>query len=205
MILVIIFLLGTFGFNFAIFIATMSTVEFRRGAAEYGILSSVMAVGSLAGALLAARRDRPRMRVVVVAAGAFGLACTAAAFAPSFELFAVCLTLVGLSSITLMTSANAYVQTTTPPMLRGRVMALYMAIFTGGTPIGAPLVGAVSNELGPRWALGVAAVAGILAAAIAVVWLVRYRGVRVAYDRSAPLRLRLRSEPPPVDPSGEPV
>jgi MFS family permease len=205
MILVIIFLLGTFGFNFAIFIATMSTVEFRRGAAEYGILSSVMAVGSLAGALLAARRDRPRMRVVVVAAGAFGLACTAAALAPSFELFAVCLTLVGLSSITLMTSANAYVQTTTPPMLRGRVMALYMAIFTGGTPIGAPLVGAVSNELGPRWALGVAAVAGILAAAIAVVWLVRYRGVRVAYDRSAPLRLRLRSEPPPVDPSGEPV
>jgi MFS family permease len=205
MILVIIFLLGTFGFNFAIFIATMSTVEFGRGAAEYGILSSVMAVGSLAGALLSARRDRPRMRIVVVAAGAFGLACTAAAFAPSFELFAASLTLVGVSSITLMTSANAYVQTTTPPMLRGRVMALYMAIFTGGTPIGAPLVGAVSNELGPRWALGVAALAGILAAVIAVIWLVRYRGVRVAYDPSARLRLRLRSDPPPMDASGEPA
>jgi MFS family permease len=203
-VLVMIFLMGTFGFNFAIFIATMSTVEFGRGAAEYGILSSVMAIGSVAGALLAARRERPRMRILVLATAGFGLACTAAAFTPTFELFALSLTLVGLSSISLMTSANAYIQTTTPPMLRGRVMALYMAIFTGGTPIGAPLVGAVSNELGPRWALGVAAVAGILAAGVAVVWLVRYRGVRVRYDRSARLRMRLQSQPPPIDPSGEP-
>ncbi|MFC0680170.1 MFS transporter [Lysobacter korlensis] len=204
-VLVMIFLMGTFGFNFAIFIATMSTVEFGRGAAEYGILSSVMAVGSLAGALLAARRERPRMRILVAAAAGFGFACTAAAFAPSFELFGLALTLVGVTSITLMTSANAYVQTTTPAMLRGRVMALYMAIFTGGTPIGAPLVGAVSNGLGPRWAIGVAAAAGIVAAAVAVVWVVRYRGVRVAYDRSARLRLRLRYQPPPRDPSGEPA
>ncbi len=204
-VLVMIFLMGTFGFNFAIFIATMSTVEFGRGAAEYGLLSSVMAVGSLAGALLAAGRDRPRMRILVLAAAGFGLACVAAASAPSFELFAVSLTLVGLSSITLMTSANAYVQTTTPAMLRGRVMALYMAIFTGGTPIGAPLVGAVSNELGPRWALGVAAAAGIVAAGVAVVWVVRSRGMRVAYDRSARLRLRLRYQSPGIDPSGEPA
>jgi MFS family permease len=204
-ILAIIFLMGTFGFNFAIFIATMSTVEFGRGAAEYGILSSVMAIGSVAGALLAARRERPRMRVVVLAAAGFGFACTAAAFTPTFELFAVSLTLVGVTSISLMTSANAYIQTTTPPMLRGRVMALYMAIFTGGTPLGAPLVGAVSNELGPRWALGVAAFAGILAAAVAVVWLFRYRGVRVKFDRSARLWLRLRSQPPAIDPTGEPA
>src|SRR3712207_9461244 len=74
--------MGTFGFNFAIFIATMSTVEFGRGAAEYGILSSVMAIGSVAGALLAARREKPRMRIVVVAAAGFGVACTAAAFTP---------------------------------------------------------------------------------------------------------------------------
>ena len=204
-VLVMIFLMGTFGFNFAIFIATMSTVEFGRGAAEYGILSSVMAVGSLAGALLAAGRDRPRMRILVLAAAGFGLACIAAAVAPSFELFAASLTLVGLSSITLMTSANAYVQTTTPTMLRGRVMALYMAIFTGGTPIGAPLVGAISNELGPRWALGVAAAAGIVAASVAVVWVIRYRGVRIRYDRSARLRLRLRYQSPGIDPTGEPA
>ena len=202
-VLAMIFLMGTFGFNFAIFIATMSTVEFGRGAAEYGLLSSVMAIGSVAGALLAARRERPRMRILVLAAAGFGLACTAAAFTPSFELFAVALTLVGLTSITLMTSANAYVQTTTPPLLRGRVMALYMAIFTGGTPIGAPLVGAVSNGLGPRWALGVAALAGILAAAVALAWFVRYRGARLAYDRSARLRLRLRYQPPAMDPTGE--
>ncbi len=72
---------------------------------------------------------------------------------------------VGLFAITMMTSANGYVQTTTDPVMRGRVMALYMAIFMGGTPIGAPLVGWVANVAGPRWSMGVAAASGVLAAA----------------------------------------
>jgi MFS family permease len=86
-----------------------------------------------------------------------------------------------------MTTANAYVQTTTEPAMRGRVMALYMAIFAGGTPLGAPLVGWVADQFGPRWALAVAALSGILAAAVVLVWLVQYQGLRIRFRaRSAP-------------------
>jgi len=174
-VLVMVFLVGTFGFNFPIFISTMSTVEFGKGSAEFGLLSSVMAAGAVAGSLLAARRERVRFVIVVVASGAFGLACIIAALSPTYLFFAVVLVLIGVCSLTMMNTANAYVQTTTEPQMRGRVMALYMAIFAGGTPLGAPIVGFVANVWGPRWSLGIGAASGILAAVIAVVWLARAR------------------------------
>ena len=90
-----------------------------------------------------------------------------------------------------MTSANAYVQTTTAPAMRGRVMALYMAIFAGGTPLGAPLVGWIANIAGPRWALGVAAISGIAAAAVAIAWMVVARNLRLHLDSHAPLKMRI--------------
>ena len=184
-ILVMMSLVGTFGLNFAIFVATMATVEFGQGATAYGALSSILAIGSLTGALLAARRDRPRIGIAILAAFGFGLACLVSALMPNYVTFAVSLIAVGLASMTLLTSANAYVQTTTEPVMRGRVMALYMAIMMGGTPIGAPLVGLVSNELGPRWAIGVAAVSGIAAAAVALGWMFSKRHLRVRFDRGA--------------------
>lgn len=190
--LLMVFLVGTFGFNFAVFIATMSTVEFGLGAGEFGLLSSLMAVGAVAGSLLAARRKLPKLRIVIVAAAAFGLACATAALMPTYWSFAAALVLVGLSSLTMMTSANAYVQTTTAPMMRGRVMALYMAIFMGGTPLGAPLIGWVSNAFGPRWGLGVAAASGIVAAMAALWWMVRHRGLRVSFHRDARPYFRAR-------------
>lgn len=192
--LVMVFLVGTFGFNFPIFIATMATVEFGQGAGEFGLLSSLMAVGAVAGSLVAARRERPRLRIVTLSAFGFGLACIAAALMPSYLTFAIALVFVGLSSLTMMTSANAYVQVTTEPRMRGRVMALYLAIFMGGTPLGAPLVGWVSNVFGPRWGLGVAAASGILAALVAVWWLVRHRSLRMRYSSTARPRMRVRYE-----------
>jgi MFS family permease len=193
-ILVIVFLVGTFGLNFAIFTATMATVEFGRGASEYGALSSILAIGSVAGALMAARRDRPRMGVAILAAIAFGFACLVAGLMPGYWSFAVSLIAVGFCSMTLLTSANAYVQTTTVPVLRGRVMAVYMAILAGGTPIGAPLVGWVSNQYGPRWALGVAAISGILAGLIALAWMVVSRHLRLRFDRTARPLFRLQHD-----------
>jgi len=189
-ILIMVFLVGTFGFNFPIFTSTMA-LAFHQGANGYGLLSSVMAVGSVLGSLLAARREKPRIFVVTLAAGGFGLATLAAALMPSYWTFAAVLIVVGLSSLTMMTSANAYVQTTTTPAMRGRVMALYMAIFAGGTPIGAPLVGWVANVAGPRWALGVAAISGLAAAAVAIVWMVVARNLRLHLDSSARLRVRV--------------
>ncbi|GAA1808282.1 MFS transporter [Agromyces neolithicus] len=176
---VIVFLIGAFGMNFPIFSSTMA-VEFGRGAGEYGLLSSILAIGSLTGALLAARRERARIRVIIIATAFFGLATLIAALMPTFWTFAASTILIGLGAVTILTTANGYVQTTTDPALRGRVMALYMAILVGGTPIGAPIVGAVADGLGPRWALGVAAVAAGVAALIGLGWLVFSRGMRVA-------------------------
>lgn len=189
-ILVMVFIIGTFGMNFAIFTSTMTTMAFHRGAGEFGLLSSVMAVGSVAGALISARQSRPKMRTIFLASLAFGFAATLSALMPTFETFAISLTLIGFSSLVFMTTANSFVQTTVKPMMRGRVMALYMAIFVGGTPIGAPFVGWIVNQFGPRWGLAVAAVAGIAAAAVCGYWLVRFKSVRIRYSRTWP-QLRL--------------
>ncbi|CAO1649136.1 Integral membrane efflux protein [Salinibacterium sp. NYA9b] len=197
-VLVMVFLVGTFGFNFPVFIATMATGVFGKGAAEFGLLSSMMAVGAVVGSLLAARRERARFGVVIVGSAFFGLACLLAAFAPSYWTFGAALTIIGVFSLTMMTTANAYVQTSTTPIMRGRVMALYLAIFAGGTPIGAPIVGWAANELGPRWALGIGALSGLLAAAAAIIWLVYSRGMRVGRVPESRFRLRLRFPPEPT-------
>ncbi|WP_132048937.1 MFS transporter [Curtobacterium sp. PhB136] len=197
-VLCMIFVVGTFGVNFPIFTSTMARVEFHKGAGEFGLLNSVMAIGSVLGALLSARRERPRMRLLVIASAGFGLACTAAAFAPTYWTFAIVLMFVGLASLTFMTTANALVQTTTAPAMRGRVMALYMAIFAGGTPIGAPIVGAIADAAGPRWAIGVGAASGFVALAIALVWLVRHEHFRVRYDADNLLHMAVTHSIPVV-------
>jgi MFS family permease len=191
LVFVMILLMGTFGMNFPIFISTMS-VLFGSGAGEFGVLSSAMAVGSIVGALLAAGRERPRLRTLAIASGSFGLAVGAAALAPNPILFGVFLGVVGLCSVSTLNSANAYVQTTTEPSLRGRVMSLYMSILMGGTLIGAPTVGWVANAAGPRWAMAVGAAAGLLSAAVAAIYWIRVRRVTVAWIPAQRWPLALR-------------
>ncbi len=179
-----VFLVGTFGFNFAIYTSTMAAVEFGEGPEEFGVLSSVLAIGSVTGALLAARSERPRLRTVTLSSAGFGAAALLSAAAPNVLTFAFLLVFVGFTSIQMMNTANAYVQTTTPPSMRGRVMALYLAIFVGGTPVGAPLVGAIADIWGPRWAVVFGALSGLLAAAIAAAFFLRTREVRLRWDRT---------------------
>jgi MFS family permease len=185
-ILVMVFLIGTFGLNFPIFISTMSVSVFHKGAGEFGLLSSIMAIGSVAGALLSARRERPRVALLFAGAAFFGAGCAIAAVMPEYWLFALALIIIGVSSQTLMTTANGTVQMTTDPQLRGRVMAIYMAIFMGGTPVGAPIVGWVADTFGPRWALGVGAASGFAAALVGVVYLVKYRNLRLRFSAWRP-------------------
>lgn len=201
---VIVFLVGAFAMNFPIVSSTMA-VEFGRGAGEYGLLSSILAIGSLTGALLAARRERARFGVIVLAAGGLGVASAVSAFMPSFWSFAASLILIGFSAVTLLTTANGYVQTTTEPAVRGRVMAIYMAILLGGTPVGAPVVGWVANELGPRWGLGVAAVAGLLAFAIAIGWLVIAHRMRLRVRDDSAWRLTITSDQDGLAGLGQPA
>ncbi len=152
-VLLIVFFTGTFGLNFQLTSALMATEVFGRGPGEYGLLGSFLAVGSLAGALVAAGRDAVRPRLIVGGAVVFGLVEVAAGAAPSYLVFALATPLLGCSALTMITSANAYLQVTAEPGMRGRVMALYMAVFMGGTPLGAPLVGWVGEAFGPRWTL----------------------------------------------------
>src|SRR5690606_12653196 len=120
---------------------------------------------------LAARRDRARIRVFVLAAGGFGLASLVSAAMPSYLTYAVVLVFVGFSTVTMMTTANGYVQTTTDPALRGRVLALYMAVIMGSTPIGAPIAGWIVDAFGPRASITVGGFAGVLALMIGVTWM----------------------------------
>jgi MFS family permease len=166
-ILIMLFLIGTFGLNFAIFISTMAVSVFHTDARGFGLLSSIMAVGTIAGALLAGA-GRPRFASLLVGAGVFGVGCTLGAFAPDYWWFAGALVVVGIAALILTNNTNSMMQLTTEPEMRGRVMAFRVAVALGGTPIGAPFVGWVANRFGPRWALGVGAASGFAAAMMAL-------------------------------------
>lgn len=195
LVMVLIFVLGTFGMNFQITIALMATQVFGRGAEDYGLLGSIMAVGSLSAALLAARRSEPRLRVLLLSLVGFTFAAAGAAIAPTYASFAVALAACGLTALTAMTTANAMVQMRTDPMMRGRVMALYMAIFFGGTPLGAPIIGWVGDVLGPRWTIGIGAAAvGITLVGVSI-WLGRHENVEVTYSSQRRPRVRVSSAP----------
>ena len=172
---VMLFLVGTFGMNFAIWTSAMAVKEFHTDAHGYGVLSSIMAVGTVSGALLAAGRDRPYFTHLLAGCAVFALGCLFAAFAPNYWLFGAALALVGVALLTFLNSSNALMQLTTPPPLRGRVMAIRMGIALGGTPLGAPIAGWVADQWGPRWSIGIGVLAGILAAAVAALYMLRNR------------------------------
>jgi MFS family permease len=172
-ILVMLFLIGTFGLNFPIFISTMAVTVFHAGAGQYGLLMSMMAIGTISGALLAAGRETPRFSYMVIGAALFGIGCTLAAVMPSYGLFGCALVVVGVSTMTFSNSSNSLMQLSTAPAMRGRVMAMRLAIALGGTPIGAPIVGWLADRFGPRWAMGVGAAAGVAAALVGLWYLWR--------------------------------
>lgn len=173
----IVFSAGTFGLNFQMTSALMATEVFGKGPAEYGLLGTFLAVGSLTGSLVAARRVRVRHRLVVGAALAFGAIEVVAGLAPSYVVFALLCPLLGLSALTMITSANAHLQLSTAPEMRGRVMALYMMIFIGGTPLGAPFIGWVGEAYGARWTLVVGGLLTMLGTLVASALFLRGRRV----------------------------
>ncbi|MEV1244626.1 MFS transporter [Nonomuraea sp. NPDC050022] len=139
-----------FSQSFSMSIALMAREVFKAGASSFGLASSMFAVGALGGALLAARRARPSRRMLIAGAIGFGLFQIATGLAPVYPVYLLLLIPTGIALITINTAANASVQLATAPDMRGRVMGIYMLVFTGGAPVGAPLVGWLSELGGPR-------------------------------------------------------
>ncbi|MFM9446156.1 MFS transporter [Streptomyces acidiscabies] len=173
--------IGTFGFNFPVYLSAFADDVFHAGAGSYSLFNTLMAVGSLAGALLAARRGTSRMRVLIGAAVAFGAVELAAAFAPSLWLFALFMVPIGMFGMTVNVTANTGIQLSTDPAMRGRVMALYMMVFLGGSPVGAPIAGWITDAYGVRAGLAVGGAISLLAAVVIGLVLTRVGGFRLSF------------------------
>ncbi len=172
--IVLVGVVGTFGLNFPVTLALLARRTFHGTAATYGLLTSLIALGSLAGAALATRRPHPTPMLVTGAALAFGCAEAAAGLMPTLPLTGAMLVVTGATLLTMTTAANASVQLAAGDAMRGRVMALYILVFLGGTPLGAPLVGALVQAAGPRSGL-VAGGAASAATALGALLLLRRR------------------------------
>ena len=192
LILVIIGVISCLGFNSQLTIGMMATQVFDRQAGQFGLLSSMFGIGALIGALMAARRTRPRLRLIIGAAIGFGVTSAISAVMPTYLTFGLAGILVGLFTLTLMTAANATIQISTEPAMRGRVVALYMLVFQGATPIGSPIIGWMSQAWGTRWAIGIGAVSALGVAAYALIWVIRRQHV-VPTLKGFPPHLVIRS------------
>jgi MFS family permease len=170
-VMLLVFFAATFGLNFQIFNALMATKEFGKGPASYGLLGTFIAVGSLSGALLSARLERFRNTRFIIKLGiAFSLTVLVLSVAPSYLWYSLWLPICGITALTMLISANSYVQTHSDPAVRGRVMGIYLLIFMGGTPFGSLLIGYLTETIGVRET--VAACGGISLLAAVIIWLV---------------------------------
>ena len=181
---------GTFAFNFNVVLPLMATREFHAGAPVFGVLLSVMGAGSLVGALIAASRESPTHRVLVMAAAGFGALMTAAALMPTLPLELAALLPMGAFMITFQATTNSLLQNNSDPAFRGRVMALYVMLLVGTTPIGGPLVGLIAEHYGARSAMALGGVATLLAAIVAMLAMRRKSNVeaRAAGARGVAVR-----------------
>ena len=165
-----VFFAATFGLNFQVFNALMATTEYGKGPKEFGGLGSVLAIGSLTGALLSTRYKRARTPYFVMgSAMAFGLGVAALSLTTTYSMYATCLPISGALALTTMIAANTYVQTTTQASIRGRVMGLYLTVFLGGTPLGSPAIGWMSSHYGIRHTMQFCGLVTALAALIIMI------------------------------------
>lgn len=186
--IILVGFVGTFGFNFPVWLSAYADDVFHGGAGDYSLFNTLIAAGSLAGALLAARRGTTRHRVLIASALGFGVLEILASLAPSYWLFALLMIPIGIFGLTVNITANTAVQTGTDPAMRGRVMALFMMVFMGGTPVGAPIVGWITDTYGPRVGFALGGVISAAAAAGIGLVLARAGGLRltVGWNRGHP-------------------
>jgi MFS family permease len=177
--LILIFFVSTFGMNFQVTTALMSRTVFHTGAGAFGLASAVFAFGALGGALVAARRSRPTLRLLLGTSFVFSVLEIVTGVVPTYLTFLLALVPTGLALLTFTTAANSSTQLNTAPEMRGRVMGLYMLVFLGGTPLGSPLAGWVAEAYGARMSVIAGGVISVVATLVMTLLLARRRGVRV--------------------------
>jgi len=195
--LLLVGVLGTFGFNFVVVLPLLARFTFRGGAGLYSVFTALMSLGSLTGALIAAGRVAPTRTMLLGAGTGFGVLMLATAAAPTAVVTGMLLVGVGLAVMLFLATANTTLQLNSDPAMRGRVMALYMAVFMGGTPLGAPIIGWVGEVFGARWTIGIGSVAVALSLVAVAVLLSRRENVQVSY--ASHRRPRFRVSVGPVD------
>ena len=178
LVLVLTAVIGTLAFNFQVVLPLLAKQTFSGGADTLGVLYASMSIGSVIGALVSAHEARATRRFVLGAALAFGAALVGAALAPTFALELLVLVPVGAAGIAFTAMANGVLQTETAPEMRGRVAALFTVAFLGSTPIGGPIIGWVSEQLGPRAGLWVGGIATLAVTVAAVATIRRHREIR---------------------------
>jgi MFS family permease len=172
--IVLVGVVGTFGLKFPVVLTAMADETFAGGAQLYGLFNVVLAVGSVAGALVAGGRTHTRLRTIVLAGAAFGAAQFAAALAPGLGVFLVALVAMGMVNLAFQAMANSSVQSWVDPEVRGRVMGLYMLAFVGGTPLGGPVIGWITDAFGARVGMAVCGLLPLLAAVVVAAVLARH-------------------------------
>ncbi|MCW2902482.1 MAG: major facilitator superfamily 1 [Streptosporangiaceae bacterium] len=169
MVLVLVGFVATFGMNFQMTTALVARKVFHSGASSFGLASTMLAVGALAGALLAARRVGPSRRLLLSAAGLFGILEVVTGLMPTYWSFLLLLVPTGVALMTFTTCANATMQLSVAPAMRGRVMGLYMFVFLGTNPLGAPVVGWMAEQFGPRLSIVIGGLVATVTAALVTV------------------------------------
>ncbi|WP_133907612.1 MFS transporter [Actinophytocola oryzae] len=181
-VLVLVFCVSTFAFTFFTTLAIAAANVFHREADGYGLLSTLLAVGSFSGALLAVRRStrrKPGLTLLVGAGFAFGVVEVVAGVMPSYLAFGLALIPCGLAMMTFMNTANSTLQLSVAPEMRGRVMSLYMLVFIGGNPIGAPMTGWMAAEWGGRSPFVIGGLIAAVSTAVCGLVLARRGGIQV--------------------------
>ena len=169
--MILVLIVGAFGFNFQVVTALMARVEFGLGATTFGLFGTMIALGTVTGAVVIARfREHPKLDFILKAAIAFGVIEIVASQMPTYWMFAAVLPLAGYAAMMVMASANSYIQSTVPDKLRGRVTGLYLMVFMGGSPVGSPIIGKISQDFGARFGLAIGGIISALAAFVIWIW-----------------------------------
>ena len=163
--LIMMAVIGTLAFEFQVSLLLVAKYTFHGAGGTYGLMTSAMGIGAVAGGLLTASRERHGLGAITRASALFGALILAVAIAPNLALALVALVLMGALNIAFVSRANATLQLASDPAMRGRVMALWSVAFMGSTPVGGPIIGWIGEHVGPRWGLATGGLSCLAAAA----------------------------------------